>query len=467
MTTIAYEYKPLTDNEIRILEVQPSAYSNELIQATLIDTHLDALPPYTALSYTWGDPSKCENILLGRRVLSITESLELALRALRRPDRSVLLWIDQTCINQQDDKEKSHQIPLMRAIYSRSVQTIGWLGVATANSDAAMQYMIRIGQHTSRMGLATLDDKQLALLLADEADIQSGMVAINAESRRWRDAVYQMISVEGSLLNHTATEGMIELCHRPYFTRDWIQQEIAIPSRMLFKWGNFEIDATAFAAATYFQLIFVQAGIRSLLTPQMMQDERAMSLLSRLRTARIWAHIQPSMILRQHYHDPTSASRLSTARVIERLRRIEFGVARDRLYGILGVVNDGDTIVPNVDVKRTYEEVFTHATKLIINKPVTETNSVEGINFLSLRHNSTQPSENLPSWVPDLTHIGQVSTLLNGTTTLVVPYHASRGAIHTPASAGLPANQIRVRGVIVDRIMETGPVWMTDESGEK
>lgn len=94
MTTFSYNDLPLGSNEIRILKVQPSAYSNELVQASLFKAKLGNSPSYTALSYTWGDEFKRENLLLGGRVLSITETLEQALRALRASDQAVLLWID-------------------------------------------------------------------------------------------------------------------------------------------------------------------------------------------------------------------------------------------------------------------------------------------------------------------------------------------------------------------------------------
>lgn len=65
-------------------------------------------PPYTALSYTWGDttttptvPIKCEG-----QVLHIAENLAAGLQVLWKEGESVYVWADAVCINQNDVEEK-------------------------------------------------------------------------------------------------------------------------------------------------------------------------------------------------------------------------------------------------------------------------------------------------------------------------------------------------------------------------
>lgn len=38
------------------------------------------------------------------------------------------LWIDALCIDQENDVEKSYQIPNMRFVYSKAAMVIAWLG---------------------------------------------------------------------------------------------------------------------------------------------------------------------------------------------------------------------------------------------------------------------------------------------------------------------------------------------------
>ena len=61
-------------------------------------------------AHCWGDKGSrgLVGIFIGSDTLSITASLEIALRALQKKHGFMLLWIDQICINQQDSKEKSY-----------------------------------------------------------------------------------------------------------------------------------------------------------------------------------------------------------------------------------------------------------------------------------------------------------------------------------------------------------------------
>ena len=52
----------------------------------------------------------------------------MALRRLRDPAVSRILWIDAICINQSDKNEKSHQVAMMGEIYSSCQKAIVWLG---------------------------------------------------------------------------------------------------------------------------------------------------------------------------------------------------------------------------------------------------------------------------------------------------------------------------------------------------
>lgn len=91
---------------------------------------LNALPPYHALSYTWGDPTKTKAILVDGAVVQVTSNLEEFLRYRRRDldDKIGTLWIDALCINQKDNSEKNTQLLLMRQIYEKANSTLVWLG---------------------------------------------------------------------------------------------------------------------------------------------------------------------------------------------------------------------------------------------------------------------------------------------------------------------------------------------------
>ncbi|KAJ1323041.1 HET domain-containing protein [Microdochium nivale] len=100
---------------------------------------------YTALSYAWGDSANDAVLHCGdgdserdgdikRRPLQITRNLSAILESLRRRDHSIVLWVDQVCINQSDDKEKAGQIPLMSRIYKQAWNTVGWLSAGISRN---------------------------------------------------------------------------------------------------------------------------------------------------------------------------------------------------------------------------------------------------------------------------------------------------------------------------------------------
>lgn len=150
-------YRPLNGEEIRLIEIYPGDW-NDPIACQLHYVPLDGntSPEYVALSYAWGDQSTPKTeICVNGRDRQITQSLYTALRQLRRfgaavdeagpsvhfnmtdpvqlPEpklnlRKFRLWADALCINQKDDKDQEHQIPLMRQIYRFADNVFVWLG---------------------------------------------------------------------------------------------------------------------------------------------------------------------------------------------------------------------------------------------------------------------------------------------------------------------------------------------------
>ena len=60
---------------------------------------------------------------------------------LRLPDQQRSLWIDGICINQEASGERSHQVKLMKAVYSNAEQVLVWLGDGGQTSAVAVNKM--------------------------------------------------------------------------------------------------------------------------------------------------------------------------------------------------------------------------------------------------------------------------------------------------------------------------------------
>src|SRR5436190_20656932 len=78
---------------------------------------------YSTLSYCAGSLNDTAPLLVNGLEFNAFRNLEHALHCVRfrwsqaHPDDELLIWVDQICINQDNNTEKSHQVCLMKQIY--------------------------------------------------------------------------------------------------------------------------------------------------------------------------------------------------------------------------------------------------------------------------------------------------------------------------------------------------------------
>ncbi|EWY84622.1 hypothetical protein FOYG_12052 [Fusarium oxysporum NRRL 32931] len=132
----APKYQPLdlAKRQIRILHILPGQYGDP-VRCTLHAMSLYDNPCYEALSYSWGDPYICHVIEVDGQEATVTRNLYNALRRLRFVDKTRYVWADALCINQADTAERTHQVGLMRNIYSSTTEGILWLGEFSGDGD--------------------------------------------------------------------------------------------------------------------------------------------------------------------------------------------------------------------------------------------------------------------------------------------------------------------------------------------
>lgn len=109
------------------------------IHCVLQNASLDNKPSYTALPYIWGTDNPSTAVPINSKVVFVQKNLAAVLQQLQQTDRSLNIWIDAFCINQDGNKEKSHQVQMIAKIYKSSVEVLVWLGPAEDKSDTAME----------------------------------------------------------------------------------------------------------------------------------------------------------------------------------------------------------------------------------------------------------------------------------------------------------------------------------------
>lgn len=188
---VRFTYSPLNfkHKEIRILTIEPSSDPEGPIQVTIkhidFSSHVDAFTRYQeeknrlkarnpqatdwrsealyteffketlrfiALSYTWGPEFPAQDIVVTspecRGWFSVRKNLYDFLKT-RRDCVPAWFWIDQICIDQGKNDEKTHQVNQMAELYSVAAVEI-WLSSEFEGSDELMDLIAREGIPTTQ-----------------------------------------------------------------------------------------------------------------------------------------------------------------------------------------------------------------------------------------------------------------------------------------------------------------------------
>lgn len=130
-------YQTLSDNQIRLLKPIPGHATADLrFSFEIITLQRDGstrpVPPYTAVSYTWGNLPASEQIYIDDCPVLIRPNLAFCVRKLLDENEAerawTHIWADAICINQQDKHERNAQVRLMEKTYALASIVTVWLG---------------------------------------------------------------------------------------------------------------------------------------------------------------------------------------------------------------------------------------------------------------------------------------------------------------------------------------------------
>ncbi|KUI71314.1 Heterokaryon incompatibility protein 6, OR allele [Cytospora mali] len=306
-----YTYQPLQPGEIRLLLLHPGR-DNDDISCSLVTESAHAPCAYEALSYVWGDPIITRRITLSDEDNSVTSTkarphlvgvnLFDALLALRLQDRPLVLWIDALCINQCNDEEKCVQVAMMSTIYKNAFRVLTWLGPPDPHSDLVFLNFHRVFSP--------------GFFSSHGHDSRADNFRELTPSKLWNS------------FSH--------LFSRPYWSRKWILQEVALALETVVVCGQLHVNLEDLRTATELFVQWHATGNSTISEFDWLVLERAMTLLY-AGTDLLRRSVSGKLIHRKH----------SLAELVLRFRDFRATDSRDQVYALLSLANDGGSITPD------------------------------------------------------------------------------------------------------------------------
>jgi hypothetical protein len=268
------------------------------------------------------------------------------------------LWVDEICIDQENEAERVIQIPLMEEIYTRCQECLVWLGDGTTETDIAIDAIPRISEHVKLYGAKQAWERE-------GIDVRS---SATLESNLWK--------------------GLVNLLSRPWFTRVWTLQECILPDNVLFLCGSKVLASTdieplaspLLQLLTSLQIFFINAALG---------ESKLFAGFLRLRRVTEF---------KKSKKDPKSC--LDTLRLLYFSRPLSASNRLDKIYGILSLAASS----LRDDLKIDY-----HSTDIQVSRRVATwyTSFGEDLFILNLASSFRHCEDELPSWTPNISRLGK------------------------------------------------------------
>lgn len=482
--------------------LQLSAYPLAVI---LSHASLDDFPTYSALSYTWGvddashplQTSRVESVEEEVRVILIRPNLRQALRVLRHPTQARVLWIDALCINQGSVTERNKQVLLMKRVYSQAAEVFIWLGGEDEDTETALRlaaYIHSVESSKYKTWIGTerkeqvdlyvlwgiLNDDALSLEMSPELakawikefhalkSGDSGLHAIENQNNvphrnntvfaAFKDVLLRpqdelqrpQFKADRNNTEHPDTQKLKKavlhrylhrllgtIVERPWFYRVWILQEVTLAQKATIVVGHFMMAWDALVAAEEY------LHLNGLVDESLHRDGGHGSKVQQMNVIR------------------KSVKEKGNAELVRLLTYTHSGRCtdpRDRLYGVLGLVDLAIYGELNVDYSSPVSQVLSRGMFTLYNQYDELT-----ILLLAPLRSSDPGIKGLPSWYPDFT--------IHQTGNLWLHRPSLRGINAAPGSKkniqlGDMTSELRIKGCLVDTVKATTvKLQVRDEGG--
>lgn len=378
---------------------------------------------YEAVSYTWGPDDFTGLIHIQGKPLSVSTTIETLFHHLSSYAETKVLWIDQICINQADDAEKSSQVPLMRAIYSNATNTIVWLD-----------------------------------------GVEEPWKARTMLAGIWHEFVYgteesSLAMIRQHSLTYPHSGGWSQLSNifaNPYFSRVWVVQEVVLSSSITIlasgeplSWDHLALFASKMTSHPYSDELRAGPSVG-------IKDASPWGTLNALVMATLREESRDGLNVRPA-REPESLLGL--------LSNLRSTLPVDRLYGLINLFPPERAASRpwlSPDYTKTAHQLYTEAAKSLLLELRNNHNEILSFAGAGWQRNVA----NLPSWVPDWSSLAMVDTGRSNFTKIQNSsrFNASAGAelaIWFPKSPLQRPDDppiLSLQGHMFDTISHLGPV---------
>ncbi|MCJ1232815.1 hypothetical protein MMC14_000769 [Varicellaria rhodocarpa] len=470
----------LEEDSIRLLTI---SNSTPPFVCSLRTHLLREAPPFTALSYTWGDPfarsppdsarNTNTNALTEHLFVTlentqfqfpIQENLARALSSFTSQGLKGPFWIDAICIDQNKVAERNSQVMLMGDIYAGAKEVIVWLGPESAADSGALRL------HNEFM-------PALRAHLGDRSKDTSAMRSLSL------DRLLQL----GILADPKLLEAYSPFRRRSWFGRAWTFQEALLATNLRYLYGqNFierqDLDDLAIYDLCSHPSVMTSAKeeystpYTSLRTLQMLRNvfDLDPDVKHKPPTLRDQSIVRDTLKRTQSLWDPLPITSLipsilnaSTVRsqyllsFVSIMRYRQTTDQRDKVYAVVGAIN---RLIPSRcradDFSVSYEDDMT-TEKLYYKFACWVLSRVPQMTILSLvEDRSERCLKGLPSWVPDLSVTPEIHELVGQRLTLEDFEGPTAASLLLTRSVS--DNKLSTLGAVIDDIEAIDSVAIAD-----
>lgn len=431
MASARYQYSPLSESrQIRLLKLHPRVDAKDLqVSVDLITVSLDTAPPFTALSYAWGDPLLKAEIRCCGLAATTGLSLYSALRQLRThtPHPERLIWADALCINQENITERNAQVRMMGDIYARATNTMIWLGEEDDDVARATEYFQRF-----------FEAWEILYAGGPENVVPAYFAEVGTNNSLEAENALQSAFGEHRL---EAYRAMWMLLHRPWFTRKWVIQEVA-------KSTKHEMELVAGSKKVTWKA--VQAWVWFLVT-----SPKTLVLFLGSCPWRLQACPGGSSDV---YYGFLQAKTLALMRdqeaslmlLLARTLPFKCTDPRDHIIALLGIATDGRFHGDLIDYDIPAEELYLRVARACLKRS-------QDLKILWSFLSIMPVDQRSNSWMPNIEELPAIPGLAMKTLEVSHTFDtASNTCTSTNLDASMIGNRLQVKGRIVDRLKQVG-----------